>query len=129
MRTINKFIISYFCLFAFLSILSTVLLDTSKTYELLAGVIWGNIVYIIVGGVCWRYIFKLTNGAPRAGAFKSFLLGLLTIYLFAFLTSGNLLFLGLFNFYDSTEVWHISIAVHIIYIISYTGGYIISTFL
>jgi hypothetical protein len=97
--------------------------DTSKTKELLSGVIWGNVLYAITAIFTWIYIYKyLAKKQQSTNVLKKAILGLMVFYIFAFVTSGNILLISLFNLYHNLEAWRISIFAHLIYIASFFSG-------
>src|ERR1700733_9518325 len=121
MKKRTKFILLYFLCFFTLSVLSVHFFDTSTSYEMLSYVIWGNVIYILVGFYIWVIIDKIaeksTGGSPRF--LIRFGLGLAFLYALGLLAGGNFILLSLIRFDTESGAFWVSLSIHCIYLISF----------
>jgi len=120
------FILVYFSCFSLLSFITEKILDTdNQSYEMVSYLIWGIILYILIGIPLWMYTIKFSEKFKNSSRFWfCFMGGLFVLYIIMFIGSQSIPLISIITFSSRFGDLAISWALHIIYTVSFLIAYL-----
>jgi len=120
------FILTFFLCFGFLTIGIMLIFAHGRTGELYGNFIYGNLFYIVIGGLAWILINAfVSRGITRYRTIVRFFLGFLVLSTLMYFTTRSFTLLGLFV---GGPDFGPDIYITVVYIVSFAGASFISNY-